>query len=467
MGKEVFVLVGQSMQAAMNWPTLLSPRRLRESRSPRADGRSPFQQDLDRIVFSFAFRRLQNKTQVHSLPGNDHVRNRLTHSVEVASVGRSLGALVGRRLGAKHPELNLDGEAIGHIVHAAALAHDIGNPPFGHSGEDAIRQWFRERLPERLQQALSPAQRADFEAFEGNAQGFRILTQLENHRWEGGLRLTHATLAAFMKYPRASDLEPRAGDPGGKKVGFYQAERAYMHELAKELGLPPRQVPGEQLAIGENLSAPRYWARHPLAYLVEAADDICYTLVDLEDGFELRMLSYEQVREAFAPFLGNYHPRVYANRREEVGHWRASAIGCLIAAAAEAFCEHEAELLEGNFMRELLSATPHWQTICQAQSLAEREIFSSPRKARAELSGHEVIVGLLDDFGHMIHALMLCDWRVEKLRGREAKLSELLGVDLLGVGQAYPALLRITDFIAGMTDRYALELFRALRGYGF
>src|SRR3954467_3450566 len=264
------------MTAAMNWAQLLCADRLRLDRPGiPAPPRSPFQIDSDRIIFSSAFRRLQDKTQVFPLADNDYVRTRLTHSLEVASVGRSLGARVGDHLCQAHfPGGEIHASDIGAIVSAAALAHDLGNPPFGHSGEDAIRHWFTTSpVAQAARKEFTKAEKKDFECFEGNAQGFRIITRLQMPD-NPGLRLTYATLAAFTKYPRASRLPVKPeGGASAKKFGFFQSEAPFFEEVAVRTGLDQR-VPGAA-----------WWCRHPLAFLVEAADDICYRLVDFEDGF--------------------------------------------------------------------------------------------------------------------------------------------------------------------------------------
>src|SRR4051812_20139828 len=279
----------------MNWPQLLCADRLGVASSGAPDAaRSPFQIDSDRIIFSSAFRRLQDKTQVFPLADNDYVRTRLTHSLEVASVGRSLGARVGDAICKKHfPGGEIHASDVGAIVWAASLAHDLGNPPFGHSGEDAIRHWFTTSA--RAQEArasFTEAEVRDLECFEGNAQGFRIIARLQMPD-NPGLRLTYATLAAFTKYPRASVL-PVATNGGSstKKFGFFQSESELFEQVATGTGLLRRNP--EAL----------WWSRHPLAFLVEAADDICYRLVDFEDGFRLKHLSYKEVHDCFQAVIG-------------------------------------------------------------------------------------------------------------------------------------------------------------------
>ncbi len=258
----------------MDWSRLLSGRRLRRSSNEALVGRTEFERDRDRIVFSEAFRRLADKTQVHPLSDNDHIRTRLTHSIEVASVGRSLGLLVGGEAIKRH-RLHAAAHDFATIVEAAALAHDVGNPPFGHSGELAIATWFRNRLGCHLLADLNEQESRDFRNFEGNAQGFRLLTNLQNHIGNGGLQLTHAVLGAFTKYPCSSTFVGESTYVGHKKHGFFCMEHAYFQQIAEDMGL---------VSLSTDQQG---WCRHPLAFLTEAADDICYIIADLEDGHSL------------------------------------------------------------------------------------------------------------------------------------------------------------------------------------
>ncbi len=271
----------------MNWEQLLSRKLLCDEKPVKQnlnDGRSPFQRDFDRIVFSSAFRRLQDKTQVFPLPESDFVHTRLTHSFEVSCVGRSLGTLIGSKIIQRHKELKEQYSHfhLGEIVAAACLAHDIGNPPFGHSGEDAISEYFKNGDGKQFKEKLTELQWNDLTKFEGNAQGFRLLTKLQNPKIKGGLRLTCATLAAFTKYPKESFTIDNTNADGKsklyKKFGFFQPEKELFSEVAGEVGL------------NKKLNKQKYlwWERHPLAFLVEAADDICYRIMDLEDGYHLR-----------------------------------------------------------------------------------------------------------------------------------------------------------------------------------
>jgi dGTPase len=241
----------------MDWHELLSDSRLQRPDAESQEGRSRFQQDLDRIVFSSAFRRLAHKTQVHPLAENDHIHTRLTHSIEVASVGRSLGTLVGTHVAKSLNDPAISPDMFRYIVQAACLAHDIGNPPFGHSGEQTISEWFARYFatPESRRFGLDPKQQNDFIHFDGNAQGFRVLTQLENWKWNGGLQLTYAVLGAFTKYPNsaATHANQHPDYIGCEKIGFFKSEEKYFSDVAISLGLIKRE---------------NYWCRHPLAFLL-------------------------------------------------------------------------------------------------------------------------------------------------------------------------------------------------------
>src|SRR5512143_3040471 len=314
----------------MDWNRLLSCVRLgMASRRAASEARTDFQRDFDRIVFSAAFRRLQDKTQVFPLSQSDYVRTRLTHSLEVSSVGRTLGTKVGDSVIRRHRLQEVYPQDFGATVAAACLAHDIGNPPFGHSGEDAIRLWFATSTTGKdVLEQLNPVQQEDFLRFEGNAQGFRLIARLQSPDNRGGMQLTCATLGTFTKYPRASWLE--GTEPAGiafKKFGFFQDDADLFAEMAGELGLT-------------NV-APGAWRRHPLAYLVEAADDICYRIIDIEDAFRLSQLPYEEVRNLLLPLAGQdkVAPRLESinDLKERIAYLRAKAIGNIIEQVHECF----------------------------------------------------------------------------------------------------------------------------------
>lgn len=437
----------------MTWPHLLSSQRLNRADALSSKGRSSFQQDLDRIVFCSAFRRLQNKTQVHPLTHNDNIRTRLSHSVEVASVGRSLGTIVGNAIA---PRLNLDGitaDSFGHIVQAACLAHDIGNPPFGHAGEDAIQSWFTDSSSGRnLLKSMKPAEKHDFENFDGNAQGFRILTQLEQRKWSGGLQLTHAALGAFTKYPRASTAPAQKSYPGSKKVGIYQSELPYFITIADNLKLRSQGKSGAA------------WSRHPLAYLMEAADDICYSIIDIEDGAALGHLTYQEAESILLPVARISKRDLSGSVGEKLSHLRAKAIGNLVNSVAEAFLHEEKSLLAGTFAAELIESTRYADDVALAKQTAHEQIFISREKTVRELAGASVITGLLDMLTEVPFALAGAKFDASRLKGRTAKLARLIGLDEPQPKTLYHATLRVTDYVAGMTDRFATDLYRNLRG---
>lgn len=443
-------------RSMMNWGKLLSISRLGWPGAKKQGGRSQFQQDIDRIVFSAAFRRLAHKTQVHPLSENDHVHTRLTHSIEVSSVGRSLGTIVGNTVRKRQSGQKLSEDTFGYIVQAACLAHDIGNPPFGHSGEDSICQWFgRDFLKNNAFYAsLGVAERNDLLFFEGNAQGLRILTQLENYKWAGGLQLTYAVLATFAKYPHSSASHPIPQDKyvGSKKIGFFDAERTYFAQVARGVGLISRP----------NLSG--NWCRHPLAFLVEAADDICYAIIDIEDGYELGYLTFSEAESVLAPIAGRLKNLGSLEQHEKIGKLRAVAIGNLVKAVAGAFLDNEKRILKGEFGEELIAETKYKRHIRNAKDIGREKIYLSERKTIIEIAASKIISGLLDLFIPIVAEAENVNWEHDKLPPHSQKLVRLIPNEFLGVGTRYEGLLRITDFISGMTDRYALDLYRKLHG---
>jgi dGTPase len=450
---------------AMNWRQLLSRRRLgaKADAQPSAN-RTDFERDYDRVVFSSAFRRLQDKTQVFPLGRNDYVRTRLTHSLEVASVGRSLGLLAGRHILARHPELRGEGVAetdFGAIVAAASLAHDIGNPPFGHEGEGAIQGWFRNTAAGRaILGRLAGAERADFERFEGNAQGFRTLVRLQLPDNPGGMQLCCATLGAFTKYPRSSGVDTSAArGQGGRKHGFFEAERLLFEELAAELGLARR--------------APGAWCRHPLAYLVEAADDLCYRIVDVEDGFRAGQLEFGEIEPLLLAIVrdAGVHGRVRAMSTDEkrVEFLRARAIGALIDEVAAAFAQHSEAMLAGGFDRDLASVIPHAAALEAMRALAERRVYGSALAREAGAPGVEVLGDLLGAFAGAVNAAAENpDALTDRMHAVLATIpGQFLAPDGMPDADLYRRTLAITDYVAGMTDSFAVatrERLRALRG---
>ncbi len=435
----------------MNWQQLLSANRLSNPHPAIHElGRTDFHKDHDRIVFSSAFRRLGRKTQVHPMSENDHVHTRLTHSIEVGSVGRSLGHMVGERIAARLPA-HVSPADIGAIVQAACLAHDIGNPPFGHAGEYAIRDWFRQPQHAYLLQPLSELQQLDLQTFEGNAQGFRVITQLENHRYNGGLRLTYSTLGALLKYPWTVE---HAGEK--EKFSCYQAEKQHLQRIADELGLP-------QLAPGK-------WARHPLSYLMEAADDICYAVLDLEDGIEIGLLKYLQVEPIFLTLAGD-SPMLREELaeaptvRRKISLLRGKAIQKAVNAVADAFVAQHDELLAGEFSGDILRACPSHivDSIVSAKTLAREQIFNDRRKVEVEVGAHSTLDVLLDAFLNAVHQLISS----ERQSFRSKRILDLMEYSVPQRDWShYQAYMRVLDFIGGMTDNYAQYLARQVSGLG-
>ncbi|MBH3368215.1 deoxyguanosinetriphosphate triphosphohydrolase [Pseudomonas carnis] len=438
----------------MDWPTLLTRERLgKPLHSPEELGRSPFHKDHDRIIFSGAFRRLGRKTQVHPVSSNDHIHTRLTHSLEVSCVGRSLGMRVGETLRSSLPDW-CDPSDLGMVVQSACLAHDIGNPPFGHSGEDAIRHWFQQAAGRGWLDGMSSAERNDFLNFEGNAQGFRVLTQLEYHQFDGGTRLTYATLGTYLKYPWTA----RHADSLGykkHKFGCYQSELPILEQIAHKLGLPQLEE--------------QRWARHPLVYLMEAADDICYALIDLEDGLEMELLQYSEVESLLLDLVGDDLPQTYRqlgpldSRRRKLAILRGKAIEHLTNAAAQAFVEQQDALLAGTLQGDLVEHMhgPAKRCVLDAKDMARKKIFQDKRKTLHEIGAYTTLEILLNAF---------CGAALEQHGGRTPSFKNRRILDLLGNSAPDPAwplhasFLRMIDFIAGMTDSYATEMAREMTG---
>lgn len=438
----------------MTWPQLLLAQRLgASSKEPQLEpGRTPFHKDHDRIIFSSSFRRLDRKTQVHPLSENDHVHNRLTHSLEVGCVGRSLGTRAGHRIRHLLPK-HIDPSDIGAMVQAACLAHDIGNPPFGHAGEDAIRHWFTEPSQAHFLEGLNEQERLDLQTFEGNAQGFRLITQVEYRRFQGGMRLSYATLGAFLKYPWSVD---KIDGQTRKKFGCYQSELPILRDVAEHLGLIEQ--------------APNLWCRHPLVYLLEAADDICYCLIDLEDGIEMDLLNYDEVEALMKPVLDHdwHNLETILNdadtTRRRLQMLRGMVMDVMIDSAVNAFEAQLPNLMRGNNIGELMKHGDArvFEVINNAKALARERIFKHPRKLSIEIGAYATLGTLLDVF---LSAVKECvqdntanykNKRILDLMGRSAPTPDW------GLYEGY---LRAIDFIAGMTDNYATDLAKQLQGY--
>lgn len=446
----------------MEWSALLSSERLKDPKYVGAPNRSIFVQDHDRIVFSAPFRRLANKTQVHPLYDNDHIHHRLIHSIEVSSVGRSLAVAIGLWLVEKKLIEAGEEHSLGNIVQAACVAHDIGNPPFGHSGEDAIGTWFAERFDQKdgILADLSEDLRTEFTAFEGNAQGFRILSRLEMYRNAGGMRLSKGTLGAFTKYPVTAETRHFLTESeiknyvGLKKFGVFASELPLFEEIAKSLGLPRTES-----AVGT------WWRRHPLVFIVEAADDICYNIVDLEDAFTSGDLAFEVVREKLDVLAGRPNRDVSGySQAEHIAFLRALAIGAAVNGCVEAFKENYDAIMAGSFSQSLISASGKAEGFSGIETLAHERIFTSRRKTELEVSGRRVIRNVLDGVLPVYENLALANWDAGQLKGPYAQLVRAVSLDMRGISSVYEALHGLTDFVSGMTDRYALKVSRMLSG---
>ena len=439
----------------MNWQQLITNKRLGQEHrhSPRHDDRTEFKRDYDRLIFSAPFRRLQNKTQVFPLPGSVFVHNRLTHSLEVASVGMSLGADVARQLTDREPGLRSTMiHEIGQIVAAACLAHDLGNPPFGHSGEKAIQTFFTEGAGAAVRAGVSEAFWSDITHFEGNANAFRLLTHRFCGRRPGGFVMTYPTLAAIVKYPYSSLL---AGDKG--KFGFFATEQEVYERIAADMGILRLSAPGEP---------PRY-ARHPLVYLVEAADDICYEIMDIEDSHKLKILSYDETERLLLGFFDSETQQRLRRRMKDEGltddnervvYLRACAIGRLEAECVRVFVDNEEEILAGRFSGSLVATMgePLRSAYRHCAELSRERIYRSKPVLDVELSGYKIMATLMEQ---MVDAALHPDrYYSRQLICRVSSQYDISSPDL------ETRLMAVIDYISGMTDVYALDVYQKIMG---
>lgn len=444
----------------MNWEQLLSGKRSGEHSSlPLAETRSRFEQDFDRIIFSHPFRKLQDKTQVFPMPEDDFVHTRLTHSLEVSSVGRSLGKEIGKYLLQEPGALSKTGltyHDIGAITAAASLAHDLGNPPFGHAGESGISSFFKSNpLGKSFEHKVSPGEWSDLTNFEGNAQGFRIL----NSPAYGGLRLTYATLATFTKYPRSSNAPVTKGRKSQKKYGFTQHEQPVFKDIATETGL---------LSLAENS-----WSRHPLAFLVEAADDICYNIIDLEDGTRLGLVPYETTKSLLAEIIGDKFSDEKLNKladiNEKLGTLRAMAINQLIKECVVVFKVNEPAMLAGEFDSALTEIIPSAPIMSQISTLSIEKIYRCKQVLQREATGYALIDQLMERFCqaiyvHCFDAVNQTARHTSLIRLLPAMYQKSLSENKQTV---YASLQVVTDFISGLTDSAALRLHQIVTGNRF
>lgn len=437
----------------MEWKNLLSPHRLcSELPGKITPERSPFQRDFDRIIFSGSFRRLQDKTQVFPLAQNDYVRTRLTHSMETSSIARSLGTAAGVFICNEFDTCGAHPSDIGAAVAAAALAHDIGNPPLGHAGEEAIRYWFTD-TPEgqKLHDTMSAPEIADICKYDGNAQGFRILSRLEMPDNRGGMQLTCATLGSFAKYPGSAQSSL-------KKCGFFQQEAKLFAEVAEYCGMIKKDD--------------HSWVRHPLSFLLEAADDIAYLTVDFEDAARLGMIEYSCLERLYLEIIDTERSRNYvrtlATNERKAEFLRAQAIGVLVRNAADVFIAHHDELMRGEFNSSLTEMIPQSGILAEIRERSVRDIYNHRSVAEVVGAGFELVQGMLDIFVPCVNEMALeCAGKL-KASYRSRRVSALLPVLHYPrpdeIDSTYTRLLRVLDYISGMTDRYAVALYQKLKG---
>lgn len=439
----------------MEWTQLISNKRFGQEHkhAERHDDRSEFKRDYDRLIFSSAFRRLQNKTQVFPLPGSIFVHNRLTHSLEVASVGMSIGNDISRRVIQKQPDLkDTLVEEIGTIVSAACLAHDLGNPPFGHSGEKAIQTFFSEGPGLKIKSMVSSEFWDDITHFEGNANAFRILTHRFKGRRQGGFVMTYSMLASIVKYPFASSL---AGNHG--KFGFFASEAESYRKIADELGISCKSAPGEPLK----------YARHPLVYMVEAADDICYEIMDIEDSHKLKILSYAETEHLLLSFFDEDIQQKIRQRiideeltdeNEKVVYMRASVIGKLENECVAAFLAHEEEILAGTFEGSLIDHISERQKKAykECEKISYSKIYQSKPVLDIELSGYQIMATLMKVFVEA--AVNPSRFYSKQLLRRVSSQYDIENENL------EERIMAVLDYISGMTDIYALDIYQKING---
>lgn len=440
----------------MNWKQLISNKRLgQESRHAiRHDDRSEFKRDYDRLIFSAPFRRMQNKTQVFPLPGSIFVHNRLTHSLEVASVGMSLGNDVAHCVMKTRPELaDTLFTQIGTIVSTACLAHDMGNPPFGHSGEKAIQTFFTEGKGAYLKDRLSPELWNDITHFEGNANAFRLLAHRFKGRRDGGFVMTYTTLASIVKYPFASAL----AEKGHSKFGFFSTEADIFCRIANDLGIIRKSADG----------CPAEYARHPLVYLVEAADDICYEIMDIEDAHKLKIVTYEETKRLFLDFfdemgqnhiMQRIHDEEITDDNEKVIYMRACVINALERACVDAFMRHEDEIMRGEFSGSLIDSIDDRlvKAYRNCTELSKKRIYKSKPVLDVELSGFKIMDSLMEVMTEA--AVNPQRFYSRQLISRVSSQYDISAPDL------ETRIMAVIDYISGMTDVYALDIYQKING---
>mgnify|MGYP002332159050 CR=1 FL=1 len=442
----------------MNWEQLLSLKRFGDTekrhRAKQDETRLGFDVDFDRIIFSEAFRSLQDKTQVIPLSETDFVHTRLTHSLEVSVVGRTLGRRVGKALLEKHPNLSDLGYTFndfGAILAAASIMHDIGNPPFGHSGEKAIGEYFKTGKGIQYKDQLTEKEYQDLIDFEGNANGFKILTE-NREGINGGLRLSYATLGAFMKYPKESLPKKPTTHIADKKYGFFQSEKEAFLDVVQDLGLKEKST-----------EAVSYY-RHPLAYLVEAADDICYTIIDFEDGINLGLIEEEFALEYLIKLVRNsidtakYHSLKF--KKDRVSYLRALAINTLINEAVDIFLSNEDKILQGEFDKSLLDKCKYEAQINDIIKISVSKIYKSQEVVEKEVAGYRIIADLLNAFVSALN-----NYQTDQATNYDKLLLNLLPKEFMIVSESvYERIMAICTYVSRMSDSYAIKIHKKILG---
>ena len=442
----------------MDWAKLLSCRRLGHDKAESAQPkRSHFQQDFDRIVFSAPFRRLQDKTQVFPLSETDFVRTRLTHSMEAASIGRSLGTGAGAFICSEH-KLDIHPGDVGAIVAAATLAHDIGNPPFGHAGEEAVQYWFENSdVAAECRRNMSEDEIRDIAKYEGNAQGFRILAKLQNPSVHGGMQLTCATLGAFAKYPTLASAKVRPNGVAGKKFNYFQLDKELFREVAQEVGL---------------IEIDTYsFVRHPLAFLVEAADDIAYRVVDFEDGLIANRIRYSELEELFGAVIADKKVidgvKNLSGEVKKAEYLRSKAIGRLVDQATAAFVRHHDELLSGTLEKSLIDCTESAEPLNEIFKRSAEVIYTTPRVVEIVAAGFELFSGMLDIFVDACNDIAANGVNASPHSTRLIRLiPDMTGYlnNELWLSRPYVRIITVLDYLSGMSDSYAVSLYKKLKG---
>ncbi len=449
----------------MNWNTLFSEARIGDKDPKRVSSpdRTNFERDFDRVVFSSAFRRLQDKTQVIPLPESDFVHSRLTHSLEVSCVARSLGKIAGKTIIERYKLNDLHASDFGAVCATAALAHDIGNPPFGHSGETSISNYFANGNGQRFEKEINDANKwSDFTNFEGNANGFKILTNY-NESSGGNANLTYTTLAAFTKYPtRSNKLDIHAdlfkGKVSQKKYGYFQSESEIFQKLFTHLEI--------------DALTDYSFLRHPLAYLVEAADDICYRIIDFEDGIRIGLIDFRTGEELLKSVIGkSFNAERYervGDQREKISYLRAVAINILINACTELFLAKEKEILEGKFDSSLVDILDKSiaDPLNEILNISRERVYKSKTVLQIEAAGFTVVAELLDLFITAVNDQHIFEKEFRKKRPYSEKVLSLLPSQFIlnDSDEIYLRILKVCQFVAGMTDTYAVSLFKKLKG---